>query len=187
MIQHMVSIHHINQNGVISPKSSKYHLENFASSTSLPSNSVFERHAFRRHLIRWISHEHISFWQVESPLFRTLLTYCFNPLAKILPQSGDTIRNWIIEDFDRAKLQLKKMIQNTPNLIHLSFDLWTSPNSLAMLGVVGHWMNENHQLTIAVTNESSEGFQGLNLTRNICKRHNVARSHKGHNQGLGPP
>src|SRR6202000_1214108 len=46
--------------------------------------------------------------------------------------------------------QLRKMLQSTPYQVHVSFDLWTSPNSLAMLGIVGHWINENHQLTIAL-------------------------------------
>ena len=34
--------------------------------------------------------------------------------------------------------------------IHLSFDLWTSSNHLALLGIVGHWISANNQVHCAL-------------------------------------
>lgn len=50
--------------------------------------------------------------------------------------------------------------------VHLSFDLWTSPNSKAILGLVGHWIDNT------------------GVTRNalLALRH-MTGAHSGVNQG----
>ena len=39
--------------------------------------------------------------------------------------------------------QLKIILQSISSQIYLSFDLWTSLNSLPLLAVVGHWISES--------------------------------------------
>jgi len=91
---------------------------------------------------------HISFSQVESKHFRQMMVYVDAVLdsSNFLPQSGNTIRDWVLKDFGRCKEQVLKQLAETEGQIHLSFDLWTSPNSLALLGVVAHWMSKDKQL-----------------------------------------
>lgn len=48
---------------------------------------------------------------------------------------------------DRKILLAKEMLQARRN-IHLSFDLWTSNNSIAFIAVVAHYINDNGQLQI---------------------------------------
>ncbi|ENH67969.1 hypothetical protein FOC1_g10000208, partial [Fusarium oxysporum f. sp. cubense race 1] len=44
------------------------------------------------------------------------------------------------------KERVKQRIQSAKSRIHISCDLWTSPNSLAILGVVAHYVTEDGQL-----------------------------------------
>ena len=62
-------------------------------------------------------------------------------IRKALPHSGTTIRNWILDHFLQTKLIVKKNLEGT-KIVHFTFDLWTSPNHRAFLGVVGHWVDE---------------------------------------------
>ena len=79
--------------------------------------------------------------KVENPMFQELLFYLCAVLTIFLPTSGNTIRQWIISDFKRRRGQIRKELHLSKSLVHLSFDLWTSPNSLAMLAVVGHFVS----------------------------------------------
>jgi hypothetical protein len=84
---------------------------------------------------------HISFSQVENPAFQQLLFYLYAALTSLLPASDNTVRQWIINDFKQRRGQIRKELHLSKSLIHLSFDLWTSPNSLAMLAVVSHFVS----------------------------------------------
>ena len=55
-----------------------------------------------------------------------------------LPTSGTTIRTWVMEDVHFKKTHIKKELLLSRSLVHLSFDMWTSPNSMGMLAVVAH-------------------------------------------------
>ena len=97
---------------------------------------------FKRLLIRWFVCMHISFSQVESTYFYDLLYYCCSSIAPLLPRSGNTIRGWIMTEFTYRKEQVKLELERSKSNVHLSFDLWTSPNALAMLGVVAHYFDQ---------------------------------------------
>ena len=43
--------------------------------------------------------------------------------------------------YEDNRLLLKQQLHNIPWSIHFSFDLWTSNNGLAILGIVGHWIS----------------------------------------------
>src|SRR5437016_3408917 len=57
-------------------------------------------------LLKWIICTHVSFSEVEHPQFRELLTYCNGVLEDILPRSHNTIRDWILKDFEVQKTYL---------------------------------------------------------------------------------
>jgi hypothetical protein len=52
----------------------------------------------------------------------------------------------VLKDFGKCKEQVLKQLAESEGQIYLSFDLWTSPNSLALLGVVAHWMSKDKKL-----------------------------------------
>jgi len=79
-----------------------------------------------------------------------MMTYCRSDLQQTIPQSGNTIRNWILEDYQQTQMELRNAFHKSDGQIHLSFDAWTSPNSLSMIGVIGYWIDEKQQLQSAL-------------------------------------
>ena len=63
------------------------------------------------------------------------------------------------------KEQMKSRLHSARTDIHISCDLWTSPNCLSILGFVGHYISEDGQLesaTLALV-EVEEEHSGENL------------------------
>ena len=100
---------------------------------------------FRSMLVQWIVCMHIAFSAVESKLFRVLFEMAETPLLLVLPHSGNPVRNWILEDFKYRKREIKRQLrEESLSMIHILFDLRTSCNHLAILGVVAHYMDTTH-------------------------------------------
>ncbi|KFA45512.1 hypothetical protein S40293_10332 [Stachybotrys chartarum IBT 40293] len=85
--------------------------------------------------VRFITASSLPFRLVECPEFRALLTYINNDIDTWLPTSHETIRKWIMRQYADRKERVKQRIQSAKSRIHISCDLWTSPNSLAILGI----------------------------------------------------
>src|SRR6202035_3801931 len=97
-----------------------------------------------------------------------LVFYLCAALTSLLPTSGNTVRQWIINDFKQRRGQIRKELHLSKSLIHLSFDLWTSPNSLAMLAVVGHF--------VLHTSEAKSCLLGLRHVEGAHSGENMAQS-----------
>ncbi len=55
---------------------------------------------------------------------------------------GNTIRGWVTDAFINRKNQLRIELHNALSAISISFDLWTSPNAHAILGVIAHFVDK---------------------------------------------
>jgi hypothetical protein len=100
--------------------------------------------------VRWLVCSHIAFFPVENDYFRDLLFYLFAPLAGFLPKAASTIRQWVMNSFEVKKKGLRQDKLDSRSCISPCFDLWTSPNYLAVLGVVAHFTNKSGQRRTAV-------------------------------------
>jgi hypothetical protein len=101
---------------------------------------------FRQELINWIVRANIPFSGVEHPSFKNILML-LNPVAcEVLLPGRTTVRRWVEERYVEEAALLREQLAASPYNIHLSFDLWTSPNSLALLGVVGHFVEDSTHL-----------------------------------------
>ena len=78
----------------------------------------------------------------SNKLFIFFLKILFPKIEDILPASASTLRTLIILHFNQRKSTLRTILSRSQSQIDFSFDLWTSPNHLALLGVVGHWIDE---------------------------------------------
>jgi hypothetical protein len=83
---------------------------------------------------------------VECKEFRKFLVYLNKVINAWLPNSHQTIREWVIRQRDSLKAQSKSRLHSSRTLIHISCDIWTSPNSLAILGVIAHYIAEDGEL-----------------------------------------
>ena len=106
-----------------------------------PLTTKVKLNRFKSASIEWIVCLHLAFAVVESEYFRTFLEICSLAAVTLLPRDGETIRNWVTAAFQNRKQQVKAWLHQTHGLVHLSFDLWTSPNHLAMVGIIGHWFD----------------------------------------------
>jgi hypothetical protein len=99
---------------------------------------------FRYHLLRWIVRRHISFTEVEDEDFQSILLE-LNTAIKPYLISRNTIRNWAENEFLEAQQQIITEILGTAvSRIHVSFDLWTSPNGYALCGIVAHFIGHQY-------------------------------------------
>jgi hypothetical protein len=71
----------------------------------------------------------VAFTAVELSLFRQLIDLLNALLFTLLPLSGNTIKNWVLEEFSQKKQIIKRYLyEYLSGMIYLSFDFWISPN-----------------------------------------------------------
>lgn len=78
--------------------------------------------------------------------FRSFLQYLNPETENWLPTSATTIRLWTVRTYESEKRQIRQKVQSTLSKVHFTVDLWTSPNSLAIIGIIGHYIVENGDL-----------------------------------------
>ena len=112
---------------------------------------------------------HLPLRLVECPEFRDLLNYINNDIDTWLPTSHTTVTHWVLRQFKSMKEQMRSRLHSARTDIHISCDLWTSPNCLPILGFVGHYISEDGQLesaTLALIDVEGE-HSGENLAKNL--------------------
>lgn len=128
---------------------------------------------FRLMLITWMIKKHISYSQVEDETFREFVASCSMgaiSAESILPRSGNTIRNWIMEEYKKQKLYLDEVIlRQACSSVHISFDLWTTSNNTAYVDVICHFIDAKRQLrTLLLAVRDIKGDpSGKNQARSI--------------------
>jgi BED zinc finger len=100
--------------------------------------------------VRFIAACNLPLSLVSSPEFRALLSYLNEDIDRWLPSSGKTVRGWVMRQFDVEKAKIKNTLANAITSIHISCDIWTSPNNKPILGVVAHYIDEKGTLAKAV-------------------------------------
>jgi hypothetical protein len=159
-IRHLLVVHHINQNGDLPPVQLQQQTLQASFGNTLPRVN-FNSDVFKNILIRWMIICNIPFIAVENPTFRLLLAYLaacvrrfpiflildyiltfktasYTAIPKNLPRSDNTIRSWILDLYKQSHISIRNLINMTDTAVHISLDLWTSPNHRSFLAVVGH-------------------------------------------------
>jgi hypothetical protein len=129
-------------------KSNQPTIDEYPAQRSLELNRNFE--SFKQLLIRWIVCCHIAFFQFKNEYFRQLLNFLYPGLKRLLPKAANTIRGWVVQEYKNRKAQLRRELKEARSAISISFDLWTSPNAHAVLGVVAYFINKRGRRRQAV-------------------------------------
>jgi hypothetical protein len=121
-------------------------------------------------LIKWLVFCHIAFSQVENPYFLALVSFLSEAFAKLIP-GRKTIRGWVSAEFEKRKISLTKELRRARSKIHLSFDLWTSPNCHGMIAIVGHYIDRkgHRQTTLLAIRKVVGEHSGENVAALVCK------------------
>ena len=64
--------------------------------------------------------------------------------------SAKTTRRDITKYFETAKVTINERLSLARSRIHISYDLWTSPNHKAMIAIVAHWTAEDYEVKTAL-------------------------------------
>jgi hypothetical protein len=86
---------------------------------------------------------HIALSCVEIEEFRALIKLLNEGIFEFLYKTGDTIKRLVLADFKRRKERVKNDLHTARSKIYISFDLWTSLNRLAMVGVVAYYLTSD--------------------------------------------
>ncbi|EAQ84561.1 hypothetical protein CHGG_08575 [Chaetomium globosum CBS 148.51] len=114
-----------------------------ASNRSTPSSIPQAKISRARELlVGYIVDGDLPFTALESVYIKELLKQLDPGFAQELPHSRSTIGRDIKEVFESKMMAVKADLTKALSQIHISFDLWTSPNNLAMISVFGHFINQ---------------------------------------------
>ena len=103
--------------------------------------------------LQWTVTQNIPFKQVRNKEFRAFLEYV-NPVAnRMLPKSDFTIKTYAQGLFEEGKKRLRHMLATALSDIHITYDVWKSPNRLGLLAVMTYFTSEKsklHTVTLAL-------------------------------------
>jgi hypothetical protein len=135
---HLQNVHRLDKDGKpLPPKEPQ-------KNTPLVVNMVvktYQFETFKDLLIRWIVYCQLALNMLENSYFRELVLWLNKGIGQLLPKARATLRQWIIDAWLKEKEQLKKSLAIALSNIHLSFDLWTSPNHYTILAIYAHFID----------------------------------------------
>ena len=121
--------------------------------------------------IRWFVTQDIPSHQVSHQYTRDFLEYV-NPTAnRLLPTASSTIRLHAISLLEEERHRLFYMLATALSDIHITYDLWTSPNNLGVLAIIAHFTSEKlqHQTVTLALIELEGEHRGLNMASVILQ------------------
>jgi hypothetical protein len=73
--------------------------------------------------VQWVSACSVSFRMVECLEFRALLFYINKDIDTWLPRSYNTVRDWVVRQYEAQKARIKASLKRSTTWIHVSCDL----------------------------------------------------------------
>jgi hypothetical protein len=106
----------------------------------------FDRDHFQRMVMPWIVKSNLSFLTVEDEDLRAIFDY-LSPSVSIRGGhlSADTLRTRIITEYQRHRHTVIDVLRQSPGLIHISFDGWTSGNRHTLYGIACFFRDEHNK------------------------------------------
>lgn len=142
--RHLKETHDINQSGHASVIQLQITPADGNSVSIIPS--IFDWERLKLRFIEWIVVMHIALSQIENDWFRRFLAALSPSLEGWIPRATNTVRSWILAEFEQRQEDIRRQLRTSKSRIHLSFDLWTSPNHMSFVGVVGHFMSSQYKV-----------------------------------------
>ena len=147
-INHLKKVHNIDQKGT-EQKQYPGPLDNWTGNGSSQAAAIhnafaagFDHNHFRALLFDWIISDNVAFRQLDSDKLRQLLIYLNPRCAPFVPCRTSTSRT-VAKIHDKSVGVITETLATSITKINLSFDLWTSGNKLALLGLCAHFIDKN--------------------------------------------
>ena len=102
---------------------------------------IVDQGAFHEAIIQLIAVANLPLSFVERPEFQALLLVANPNIEELIIESRSTIPRLLVDSFVFHQEKLQEKLACSQSLIHVSTDLWTSPNRRAYLAIVAHWLH----------------------------------------------
>jgi hypothetical protein len=102
--------------------------------------SAIDFNIWKSAFIQWLVYCHISFNQIGNLYFKKLVKLLNESVAALMP-GRSTTRKWVIEESERRERYLRHELRAARSNIHISSDLWTSPNYYAIMAAIVHYID----------------------------------------------
>ena len=128
----------------------------------------FDHLHFTALLYDWIISDNITFNQLENNKLRALLTY-LSPRCKDHIPCHTTVSRTIESNYDKSLGVVTETLRSSITNINLSFDLWTSSNKKALLGVCAHFIDSSGTAvnTLLSLPRQKGKHSGVNLSESV--------------------
>ena len=171
--EHLAKVHRIFKDGAVVPPTNQHTIEG--------SKPPINPKVLRKLIVEWIIDRRHAFNEIEAKSFRKILAYIDVAAVSKLPKKGDTVRADTVKYFSEAKAIVKELLTTARSLIHLSFDLWTSPNYRAMIAITAHWTSSNYtvETILLAIREVLGGHTGENISNTVyqvAQEYNIVES-----------
>ena len=140
-------------------------------------STVLNRSSWKGYYLAWVVGDDVSLRKASSQRFRDLVGYHNPTVAPVLPETHDTVRDWIIAGAQQSKLAVRRSLEKARSRITLSFDAWKSDNELDLLGIIAHYIDEQYQpknVLLALRNTYG-AHSGVNMKHHLLE---VVREYK---------
>jgi len=111
---------------------------------------TFDHKHFQAAFISWVVTDDISMRRAASERHKSLLIYRNSFIEAAVPQSHNTVANWILRTFVKIKPKVAASLACAKSSITISFDGWKSGTEVDYLGVMAHWIDSNCKARVAL-------------------------------------
>ena len=150
VVDHLKAIHRIDPYTGLMPETpstpsfaSPFEAARVAGSGTVISHSPWQEEALQSAVIDWLIIKDVSFQNVASSEFRGLLTWNRSSLLHALPNSHNTVSQYVVNTAEQRMDEVGKLLRAATSKINLSVDVWTSSNYLSFPGVVAHLIGKS--------------------------------------------
>jgi hypothetical protein len=136
-----------------------------------PDTETIEQDRLEALWVRCVVSCNLSFRLVANTEFRAFVKYLNEDAESLLAASHTDVRRWVLRQFDGIKGNITIVISKAKSKIHISCDLWTSPNSIAILGITAQFIDIEGQLRslVLALKEVNGDHTGENLSKYVME------------------
>ena len=97
-------------------------------------------------IVGWIVTANLPFTAPSNPYLQRILELHDASLAKEVPWSRQSVRGTMRKLYEAKKGTISRQLEKAVTRISFSFDMWTSPNRYAFLGLHAHYLDASYQV-----------------------------------------
>ncbi len=117
----------------------------------------------------WVIQSNLSFSQATSKETITLFQLLRSDTSPLFYTSHGSLSLLIQQQYEERKNEIQYMLSNAVSCIHLSTDLWSSPNMKSLLALVAHFLDSTytHRTVLLGLPRILGGHDGANIAESL--------------------